>query len=44
LVPWLKDLHHEQMEEKSVEATIKGTTTIFFELKTVGEAPTVKFY
>ncbi|XP_051180603.1 lysine-specific demethylase JMJ27 isoform X3 [Lolium perenne] len=24
LVPWLKDLHHEQMEEKSVEATIKG--------------------
>ncbi|KAM0886963.1 hypothetical protein ACQ4PT_029362 [Festuca glaucescens] len=24
LLPWLKDLHHEQMKEKSVEATIKG--------------------
>ncbi|XP_037452916.1 lysine-specific demethylase JMJ25-like isoform X1 [Triticum dicoccoides] len=24
LLPWLKDFHHEQIQEKSVEATIKG--------------------
>ena len=25
LLPWLKELHHEQMQEKSVEAATKGS-------------------
>ena len=28
LLPWLKDLHDEQMKEKSVEATIRGIATV----------------
>jgi lysine-specific demethylase 3 len=28
LLPWLKDLHHEQVKEKYVEAAIKGSITV----------------